>query len=162
MSLAVDPTTPSTDSVALALPALEQVSAYLRAHPQGPATVRLVDHDDAVQLTVPREAVELLARILAHLANGHGVSVVPAHAELTTQQAAELLNVSRPYLIGLLESGKIQYRKVGSHRRVLADSLLAYKHHDDARRRAAADELAQINADRRYSQPMPSPSRSRP
>lgn len=113
-------------------------------------------------LTVPREAVELLARILAHLANGHGVSVVPAHAELTTQQAAELLNVSRPYLIGLLESGKIQYRKVGSHRRVLADSLLAYKHHDDTRRRAAADELAQINADRRYSQPMPSPSRSRP
>src|SRR5207249_11737040 len=125
---------------AAAAQALQRVQAYLRTHPDGPATVRLAD-DDGDQLVVPRAAVELLSRILAHMANGHGVSVVPAHAELTTQQAADLLNVSRPYLIGLLEEGKIQFRLVGQHRRVRLNDLMAYKRKDDAVRRRIADEL---------------------
>jgi len=89
----------------------------------------------------------LLARILAHMAAGQGVSVVPADAELTTQQAADLLNVSRPFLIGLLDAGEIEYRKVGKHRRVRADSLLDYKRKDDQRRREAADELTALGQD---------------
>ncbi|MDG4833177.1 excisionase family DNA-binding protein [Solwaraspora sp. WMMD1047] len=144
MALAVSPVAPDPQSVAVAAEALPRVQAYLRTHQDSSATVRLIDDEDGGQLVVPRGAVELLARVLAHMANGHSVSVVPAHAELTTQQAAELLNVSRPYLIGLLDAGEIEYRKVGTHRRVMAGSLLAYKHQDDARRRAAADELTQL------------------
>lgn len=66
------------------------------------------------------------------------------HAELTTRQAADLLNVSHPFLIGLLEAGEIDYRTAGSHCRVLASSLMDYKKNDDAQRRAVADELSAL------------------
>src|SRR5262245_12589630 len=115
MIIAVSTATPDGESAAIAAEALSRVQEFLRSHPDGPATVRLVDEDGGGQLVVPRAAVELLSRILAHMASGHGVSVVPAHAELTTQEAADLLNVSRPYLIGLLDAGEIEYRKVGTH-----------------------------------------------
>lgn len=146
-SIAIRPIASDDHAAMEASQALGQIQAYLRMHQASSATVLLVDEDDEVQLVVPRSAVELFARILAHMANGHGVSVVPAHAELTTQQAADLLNVSRPFLIGLLEAGEIEFRKVGTHRRVLAGSLMEYKHRDDVRRRAAADELAVLTQD---------------
>jgi excisionase family DNA binding protein len=135
---------PDEQSIAVATEALPRVQEYLRTHRDGPAVVRVVGDSPGEDLVVPRGAVELLARILALMANGQGVSVVPETAELTTQQAADLLNVSRPYLIGLLESGEIEFRRVGTHRRVLAGSVLAYKRGDDLRRRAAADELTQL------------------
>jgi len=86
----------------------------------------------------------MLAQILGFLANGQGVTVTPSNAMLTTQQAADLLNVSRPYLIKLLEEQKIPYEMVGTHRRVAFGELLDYQRRDDQVRQRAADELTAL------------------
>lgn len=139
------PVQPDADAVSTAVQALPHIQDYLVRHPG--RRVRLVvddEHGDEA-LTVPRGAVELLEQILAHMAAGHGVSVVPAHAELTTQQAADLLNVSRPFLISLLEAHEIEYRRVGKHRRIEADSLMQYMRADDQGRREAAGTITALN-----------------
>jgi excisionase family DNA binding protein len=102
-----------------------------------------IEGDDRTSegIIIPNPALELLASILTEMGKGNTVTVVPIHAELTTQQAADLLKVSRPYLIGLLEEGKIPFRLVGQHRRVRLDDLMAYKHKDDEARRRVADAL---------------------
>jgi excisionase family DNA binding protein len=140
----IRPVTISPERAASANQALQQVRGYLEAHRDRHDITVTVADGEAEPLTLPREAVELLAGLLAHLAAGRGVSVVPADAELTTQQAADMLNVSRPFLVGLLNAGEIEYRNVGSHRRIKASSLLEYKQRDDQRRRAAADELTRL------------------
>jgi excisionase family DNA binding protein len=132
------------EKAAAAAHALAQVRSYLAAHQDLAEITVTVEDGEREPLALPREAVELLAGMLAHLGAGRAVSIVPSDAELTTQQAADMLNVSRPFLIGLLEAGEIEYRTVGTHRRITASSLLEYKRKDDQRRREAADELTQL------------------
>ncbi|SDM84366.1 excisionase family DNA-binding protein [Allokutzneria albata] len=105
----------------------------------------LVEGGPGVALVLPRPAVEMFAHVLAAMANGQGVQIMPLHAELTTQQAADQLNVSRPYLIGLLERGEIPFRLVGRHRRIRFDDLVDYQRRDDLRRKDAIDELTRLD-----------------
>ncbi|TDD79024.1 helix-turn-helix domain-containing protein [Actinomadura darangshiensis] len=124
--------------------AVQRIKAYLQRHPDEQAVSVQAEHGGDGALILPREAVSLLAYILTQAAAGRGVSVMPSHAELTTQQAADLLNVSRPYLIGLLEAGTISFKRVGRHRRIRYDDLMAYKRESEAQSRTAVDELAAL------------------
>lgn len=103
------------------------------------AKLRLIDGD--ADITIPVSAIHMLVSILNQMAQGNAVSLVPVHAELTTQQAADLLNVSRPYLVKQLEAGKIRFHKTGRHRRIRFDDLMAYRQKMDEQSSQAVSEL---------------------
>lgn len=98
-------------------------------------------------LQLPPAAFYMLSRIVEVLARGDAVTVVPVGKELTTQQAADLLNVSRQYLIRLLDQGTIPFTKTGRHRRLRIEHVLAYKEQRDTERQAALAELVQFTED---------------
>ncbi len=104
-----------------------------------PLRVRVDGSNEIVDL--PAGAVRLLVELLAEMAAGHAVTMIPIHAELTTQEAADLLGVSRPFLIEQLNSRAIPFRRVGSHRRIRFGDVKAYKLRMDAERDKALDEL---------------------
>ena len=98
-------------------------------------------------ITLSPALTESLMDLLRLVSSRQGFQMIPLSADLTTQQAADLLNVSRPYLIKLLEAGDINYATVGRHRRIRAEDLFAYKKVRDAKRAAALSEMAERDAD---------------
>lgn len=96
-------------------------------------------------IELPEPIFHILARVAEVLARGDAITVVPVHQELTTQQAADLLNISRQYLVRLLEDGKIPYARTGKHRRLRIDDVLAYKQARDRERTESLDELASLS-----------------
>lgn len=108
-----------------------------------PAKLLKVVEEDGNEQTVeiPAAAFHLLVDILSQMAQGNAVTLIPIHAELTTQEAADILNVSRPFLVKLIESGELPCRRVGRHRRIRFEDLMNYKQLVDGQRMQALDEL---------------------
>lgn len=129
---------PSKEDISMARASAEELSQLLAKKKKADrAQVKL----DGQNLILPRYALVLLRDLLAEMAQGNAVSIVPTHHLLTTQDAANLLNVSRPYLIQLLKSGKIKFHKVGTHRRIRFQDLIEYKLKRDQESDKSLDEL---------------------
>ena len=135
-------TLPRTQDIEAATTAQRELAAYLATGFET-KLVQLVDSNDRSHpIRLPMAALQLLSEILSELADGNAVKVVPVHAELTTQEAADLLNVSRPYLVKLLETGKLAFYKTGKRRRIRFDDLMTYKQARDEASQSALDNLA--------------------
>lgn len=131
---------PDEATSAQAAQAAHTLKNFLDQHPEDP-TVSLSVGGSGAPVEVPAGIVDLLVRVLTQAAAGDAVAVSTVKAELTTQQAADLLNVSRPYLVKLLDQRRIPFRRVGNRRRLLLSDVVAFKHFDEAERRAIAAEL---------------------
>ena len=135
------PDLPTEAEVTLAKESSRLLSLYLSSKEES-QSIRVIDQageHDAVR--IPTAAFRLLIDVLSEMAQGNAVSMIPVHAELTTQEAADMLNVSRPHLIKLLDSGVIPYHKVGTHRRVRYQKLVDYKTKIDTERFSALEAL---------------------
>jgi excisionase family DNA binding protein len=126
----------------LAHRAMTSINLHLEVVPETDCieVLGLAGIEETVRL--PRAVAELLCQVLAWLADGHGVQVMLESAMLTTQQAADLMNVSRAYLIGLLDADAVPYETVGSSRKVALTDLLDYKREDEQSRRRVHEQLA--------------------
>ncbi len=129
--------------------AANQLRKLLAAHGAGDAKLKVLDE----QTNKPAEVVltpgltNLLMEVLRYVGSGDAVTLVPVSQMLTTQQAADILNVSRPFLISLLDKEKIQHTKVGRHRRIRAEHLFAYKRAREESRSEALSDLAAMDAE---------------
>src|SRR5579863_9981887 len=134
--------TSTFDPISLPASQEEQVHA-LRKLLRREGKARLTGKGGEPSLELPDAVYELLLRILDGMQQGKAISIVPVTQDLTTQQAAGLLGVSRPFFVKLLESGKIPYHLTGTHRRVYLKDLMTYKEHRDRERRDTLDQMAQ-------------------
>ena len=134
--IAPDPVTPTKHDMELATSSSRRLVRYRDQS----LNVRISESNELIEL--PAAAVTLLVDLLSAMAEGSSVTLIPIHAELTTQKAADLLGVSRPFIIKLLEDKEIPHRLVGTHRRILFKDLMEYRHRVDNKRAEALDELA--------------------
>ena len=130
---------PTEDDIRLAKEGSRTLSPFISD--QETPSLRVTDSKKSAEIVLPQDVFKLLISVLAEIGRGNAVTVMPVEAELTTQQAADILNVSRPYLITLLDEGQIPYRKVGTRRRVRLIDVLAYKRRIDEARMKVLEEL---------------------
>ncbi len=121
---------------------LREFAAFLSTKFETQQISIMSDDHESHQIEVPTSALTMLVQILGELASGNAVQIVPVHAELTTQEAANILNVSRPHMVKLLEDGCLPFHKTGRHRRIRFADLMEYKKQRNAESMEAMRELA--------------------
>jgi len=131
------PAAPTVEDVRLAMASSRRLAPFSNKN----LNVRIGETNETVEL--PAVAVRLLVDLLTEMAEGNAVTLIPIHAELTAQKAADLLGVSRPFLVKQLTDNVIPFRKVGTHRRILFSDLMKYKQQIDEKRLEALEELAE-------------------
>jgi excisionase family DNA binding protein len=134
------PNLPTEQEIALAKEGSRELSMVMTTPEETQEITVCMGHSEQ-RVHLPASAVQMLMDILVNISQGNAVQVVPVHAELTTQQAADILMVSRPYLVKLLDEQKIEHRKVGSHRRIRYNDLLKFKEQEERARKAVLDQL---------------------
>lgn len=134
---------PSKEEQKFASDAVAELNDLLEGMYDIAPEVKIAETDEAIR--VPLKALKLLSAIVEAMAEGKAVSVIPIDAELTTQAAAEYLNCSRPYVIKLLDEGRIPFSKVGKHRRVKYKDLVAHKKAQQKITKEALNELIRLD-----------------
>jgi len=132
------PVVPSAAAVAFASKLIRELEAIS-------ARFVLQDRETGTEIEIDETVFDLIRQLLITFANNRAVSLIPYDHELTTHQAARFLNVSRPFLVKLLEEGQIPHRKVGTHRRVRLEELLSYREKHASTAETAKEELAKIS-----------------
>jgi len=131
---------PDVEAVNLARTSATELGRLLSRRP---AVERVRVQLEEAEIVLPRQALTLLHDLLAEMGQGNAVTIVPTHTKLTTQQAADLLNVSRPHVIKLLDEGTIPCTMTETHRRVRLPDLMDYKRRQDDRSKDALDALTE-------------------
>lgn len=119
------------------------LESTLQAQQSGNTSPPALIGPDGAQVPIPLSAYRALHEIVHHMAQGNSITLVPRPTELTTQQAAEILNISRPFLIRLLDGEEIPYRMAGTHRRIKLEDVLEYRERRSGKRRSAIERLAE-------------------
>lgn len=129
--------------------AANQLRKLLAAHVSGDARLSMMDTrtNEPIPVVLTPGLSDLLMQLLRFVGQGDAVTLVPVSQMLTTQQAADILNVSRPFLVSLIDTGQIEHTLVGRHRRIRAEDLFDYKRRRDATRRKALSDLVEMDGE---------------
>lgn len=134
--------TPTQDEQKLANANLKEIEHLARNYHDKDKPVHIEISDENKHLTIPTAAFDFLSKIMDLMAKGKAISIISSDGEVTTQQAAEILNVSRPHVVKLLENGVIPYHKVGSHRRIKLKDVEQFRKNKADERDKHLSELA--------------------
>lgn len=133
------------EEIALAQLCSRELTAFLKTKAEIHALHLTDDEGVALGVDIPMSALRLLVEVLTQLGQGNAIHLIPVHTQLTTQEGADMLNISRPSFIKLLDDGLIPHHRVGNRRKVAYSDVLAYKQNMDTKRLDTLDELSKLD-----------------